>query len=393
MIDLKTAKYKGVEFLFDGMATTGGNRLIKFNFPGSDKQAIERQGKAPRTFSLTAIIPHENYYRERDNLLRVLEDGEPGTLTHPTFGDVENIIPGVYTLTEKLTELGRAQIAIPFELDDAPSIPQQSGDLASQVQARGEILSAQLTEDLADGYEVSPRSPGNFTDALENLDNVSEVFASASEVADPLTDKIAAFRQSVNTFSASIGGLIQVPADLATSVQGLFEDLNNLYDAPGTLLGAFRLLFSFGENDPGVQTTTIGRTERKRNRDLVRANMRVQALNYSYLAATGVEYETTEDLDLVQAELETQYLDARTAQLLSNESIEQLDRLRVRAQKALDAARVNTRSIITIETPRVPLTVLVYGYYGSTDLTTTIAELNNIKQNAFVEGEVRVLTA
>lgn len=392
MIELKTAKYKGVEFLFDDMPTTGGNRIIKFNYPGSDKQSIERQGKAPRSFTLTAIIPHENYYQERDNLLRVLEDGEVGTLTHPTFGDVENVINGLYTITEKLSELGRAQVVIPFEIDNATGIPQQSGALASQVQTQSDICNAQLAADLGDGYDVGLNFSGNFTDALDNLDNVSASFAEASEFAEPVAENIAAFRQSVDNFAGSIGNLIQVPADLATSVRGLFEDLNNLYDTPETLLGAFKLLFPFGEDDPVVQTTTVGRVQRKQNRDLVRANLRVQALSYSYLNAAEVEYASTDDLELVQDSLETQYLDARNNQLLSNESMEELDRLRVQAQKALDVARVNTRSIITIETPLIPLSVLVYSYYGSTELVEAIADLNNINQNAFVEGDVRILT-
>lgn len=394
MIELKTAKYKGVEFLFIGdMPTVGGNRLIKYNFPGSDKQAIERQGKVPRTFTLPAVIPYEDYYQQRDNLLRVLEDGEKGVLTHPTFGDIENIINGQYTLIEKTSELGRATITIPFEVDDAPGIPQQSGALASQVQAQSDLLNMQLAADLGDTYAVDPGFSGNFSDALENLDNVSEAFARASEFAEPVAENISAFRASINTFSASIGGLIQIPADLATSVRGLFEDLNNLYSTPETLLGAFNLLFPFGDDDPEVQTNTVGRVQRKQNRDLVRANLRVQALSYSYLNAAEVEYSTTEDLELVQDNLEAQYLDARNNQLLSNESLEGLDRVRVQALKALDVARVNTRSIIMIETPLRPLAVLVYEYYGATDLVETIAELNNINQNAFVEGEVRILTA
>jgi prophage DNA circulation protein len=393
VIELKTAKYKGVEFLFGDMPTTGGNRLIKYNFPGSDNQAIERQGKAPRSFSITAIIPHEDYHQQRDNLLRVLEDGERGVLTHPTFGDVENVINGVYTLTEKLTTLGRAEITIPFEIDDAPGIPQQSGALAAQVQVQADLLNAQLAADLADGYVVGSNFPSNFTDALANLDNVTAAFNSTAEFATPITDNIAAFRQSINTFSASIGGLIQAPADLATSVRGLFEDLNNLYEAPETLIGAFKLLFPFGEDDPVVPETTVGRVQRNQNRNLVRTNMRVQALSYSYLAASETEYSSTDDLELAQADLEAQYVDARSNQLLTNEALEALDRVRVQAQKALDAVRVNTRSIITIETPRVPLTVLVFDYYGATDLVETIADLNDINQNAFVEGEVRVLTA
>lgn len=393
IIDLKTARYKGVEFLFTDMPTTGGNRLIKFNFPGSDKQAIERQGKAPRTFNMTIIIPSENYYQDRDNILRVLEDGVAGVLTHPTFGDIENVINGRYSLVEKLSTLGRGEIKVPFEVDDALGVPQQSGNLASQVQAQSDILNAQLAVDLTDNYGVNLGFLGNFSDAMANLDNVTAAFNSTSEFAEPITENIAAARQAINTFSASIGALIQAPADLAESISGLFEDLNNLYEAPETLLGAFELLFPFGVSDPEILPTTVGRTERKRNRGIIQSNIRVQALSYSYLNASERAYGTTEDLDAVQDSLEAQYADARDTQLLTNEALEELDRLRVQAQKTLDLVRVNTRLIITVETRRIPLSVLVYSYYGSTELVTVIAELNNIKQNAFVEGDIRILTA
>ena len=70
IIQLKSGKFKGVEFLFSEMPTTGGNRLIKYNFPGSDKQNIERQGLKPRAYTFTIWVPAENYYQERDDLLR-----------------------------------------------------------------------------------------------------------------------------------------------------------------------------------------------------------------------------------------------------------------------------------------------------------------------------------
>lgn len=413
MIELKTAKYKKVEFLFKDMTTTGGNRLIKFNFPGSDKQAIERQGKAPRSFNLIIIIPHEDYYKKRNELLRILEDGKEDTLTHPTFGDVEKVLNGKYTLTEKTSELGRAEIVVPFEVNDSSGIPVQSGDLPSQVEEQQKKTTEEVTTDLADTYEVTKSFAGNFTDAIDNLNAVSDAIANAGDFADPIFENVAAFRSSVRAFSASIGNLIQAPAELASSIQGMFEDLNNLYETPEDLLGAFGLLFSFGEDDPEVLTSTAGRAERKQNRDLVRSSMRIQALSFSYLAAAQIEYQTTEDLDLAQDALEAQYLNARNArslvrgaqpavagrpiepneQLISNESRGALDRLRVQAQKALDVVRVNTRSIITVETPVKPLTILVYEYYGSTELVEVIAELNNIKQNAFVEGDIRILTA
>lgn len=392
LLELKTARYKGVEFLFDLLTTTGGNRQIKFNFPNSDKQAIERQGKAPRSFTITAIIPHENYFQQRDNLLRVLEDGESGVLTHPTFGDIENVTNGVYTLTEKLTELGRAQIKIPFEVNDAPGTPNQSDNLASQVQEQNTAVNTQLADDLTNTYSVDLNFFGNFSDARLNLGSVATAFTAAAEFAEPLTDNIAGFRQSIRSFSANIGSLIQEPSQLATEINGLFEDLNRLYESPETLLGALGLLFLFGSDDPVISPTTTGLQQRKENRDVLRTVMRTEALSFAYLNATQIDYQTTENLDATQVQLEDQYRDIRDNQTISNAALEQLDIVRVTTQKTLDVVRVNTRTIITVETPRIPLSVLVYSYYGSTALVGVIAELNNIQQNAFVEGQIRILT-
>lgn len=411
IIELKTAKYKGVEFLFTDMPTTGGNRLIKYNFPGSDKQAIERQGKMPRSYTLTAVIPHEDYYQQRDNLLRVLEDGEAGVLTHPTFGDVENVINGKYTLTEKLTEIGRAEIVIQFEVNDALGVPQQSGNLASQVLELNSNLTDQLDLDLLNDYSVNLKFSGNFADALENINNIADSMDFISEFAEPLVQNISDFRSTVNAFRGAIGNLIQTPADLAGEISGLFEDVNNLFETPDVVFGAFKSLFTFGDNDPDIRTNTVGRIQRAENRGVLRARIKTQSLGYAYLSAAQITYNTTDDLDEVQQILENQYISIRennqlinsdqtiqtnqlvnNGSLLSNESLEILDRLRTQVQKTLDNVRVNTRTTINIETRLKPLSVLVYEYYGSTELVETIASLNNINQNAFVEGEIRILT-
>ncbi len=392
IIELKTAKYKGVEFLYEAMPTTGGNRILKFNYPGSDKQSVERQGMAPRSFNLTIIIPHDDYYAQRDALLRVLEDGQKGVLTHPTFGDIENVINGQWTLNESINELGRAKLTVPFEVDDATGVPRQSGALPARTATLANAVIAQATTDLANTYSVDINLSGNFSDAIANVLNVSEAFTQAAALAEPIADRIADFRSTLNTFTQQVGALVQAPANLAGNVNGLFEDLNTLFSAPETLLGSFQLLADFGADDPVTPPSTVARTERTANRDTLRANMRLQSLSYSYLNAAQVSFETTDSLDEAVALLETRYIDLRTNQAITDEALELLDRLRVQANATLDEARVNTRSIITIETPRKPLSVLVYEYYGNTELVDIIAEINNIKFNAFVSGEVRMLT-
>ena len=396
MIDLKMCRYKGVEFLFDSMPTTGGNRLVKFNYPGSDKQSVERQGKAPRTFTITAIIPHDDYYRNRDELLRVLDDGLAGTLSHPTFGEIENIINGVYTLTEKITELGRATITIPFEVDDAKGIPIQSEELTTQVQAESTALNDQIEVDLDIGYEVEPNNTGNFADAETNLGGIVSAFNIAADSSAKVTSKAAEYKKTLKEFNDNIRSFIREPVTgkdkLSSSIVGLFTEIGSLFDLPADAYAAYKKVFDFGNEDVAIKENTFGRIERSKNRKLIKANVKAQSLSFAYVEAVQIDYGTTDDLDIVQDELETQYLDIRNNQLMSNEALEHLDILRVVALKALDDARVGTRRIITIETKRRPLSVLIYAFYGNTDLMDVIADINNIKQNAFVEGEIKILS-
>jgi len=392
ILQLKTAKYKGVEFLFTDATTVGGNRLIKFNFPGSDKQSIERQGKRPRSYPVTIWIPHNDYLTQKANLQRVLEDGEVGVFTHPIDGDIENVITGEYRLDEDITVLGRTPLTVTFEIDDSPGIPQEAGALPAQVQAASDLVNAALEGDLADGYDVGLDKAGNFGDALDNVNSALDSMVAATQVVTPITENLTEFRASVQNITGTVGELILAPAALAATIDGLYADLNNMFAAPGDALAAFKSLFGFGSTDPVVNPTTGGLEQRKQNRDLVRANLRGRALSLAYLNAAESTYTTTDDLDQAQADLEAAYVDLRTNQLISNNTLELFDRLRVQAQATLDQERVNTRTTVTIETKRTPLSVLVYSYYGSTDLVDTIADLNNVKQNAFVEGELRILT-
>lgn len=416
MIELKTAKFLGVEFPVVDMPTEGGNRIIKTVFPGSDVQSIERQGKREKPYSITAVIPHEGYYELKSALLRALDSDEFGTLTHPTFGDIENAICARYAVSEKITELGRATVSMVFEVDTARELPIRADALAAQVAVESDSFNQQVLSDLADEYDVDP---DNFADALDNLQNVVDGMNSVADYADPYIQNVAQFRQSISGFAGALGNLIQAPADLAGEIGSLFDEVANLVATPGRLLGAFKLLFDFGADDGDVagatKRDTAGRIQRANNRDLIRATIRGISLGNAYLSAASVDsgidsdaigvnateapvdgvsntYTTTEDLTRTQDDLEAQYLDLRESQKLSNEALEQLDRLRIGAQKTLDVVRVNTRSVITIETAEIPLSVLVYDLYGSTELVDTIAELNNIKQNAFVSGPLKVLS-
>jgi len=393
IIQLKESSYKKVSFLSKEMPTKGGRRIVQIRYPRSDKQSIEDQGLIPRKFSITAVIPHEDYYNERDNLLRVLEDGEKGTLIHPTFGSVENVKAGTYTLEEKINELGRAEISMEFFIDDSVGTPISSSRIASKVQSAVSTFDLSLVDDFTAGYGITSTNTGNYADAIQSALGVPESFSAAIKKIQPLADEINDFSSLLNGYTNNVSTLVNDPISFVTGNVALFASLNNLYSSATNTFSVITEMFGFGDDDPVLKQDTAGRIERTKNRDLLRDNIKGQALSGAYLASVQIEYTNENDLLMANDSLEAQYNTLRESPTLSNQSLLLLDDLRVQANAALSEALLNTRKVITINTRRIPLSVLVYKYYGSTELVPTIADINNIKYNAFVEGDVEILTA
>lgn len=391
MIDLKNGNYKGVDLLFLESVSTGGNRLIKFNFPNSDKQSIENQGKVPRSFSLTIVIPQENYYQDKKSIIRVLEDGKKGTFTHPTYGDIPDIINGEYVLTERITELGRAEISVTFEQDNAPGIPVASQNLPAQVNQQNKLVKDQVFSDLESTYKVTPTALNSFTNSLSQLKKLTGKFKEVSNLLNSPAGTISQFSRELLDI---IDDLINITpnADLTSNaIQSLFNSLNAMFDdSPESQLQLSTSLFTFGNDDPVIIPNTFSRKERVTNNDALRAAVKVSALADSFLYASQVDYETTDDLEAVENALEENYHDLRDNENVSNETLEQMDRLRVIGYKALDSKRVTSKSIVEVNVPRLPLGVVAYNLYGDTSNVELIANLNNINQSGFVEGTLKV---
>ncbi len=392
VIQLKESSYKNIPFLAKVMPTSGGRRVNVIRYPRSDKQSVEDQGLIPRQFSITAVIPHDNYIDVRDSLLRVLEDGEIGSLIHPTFGEIEKVRSGRYSLNERITELGKAELIMEFFIDDAVGVPISSGSFASQVQIASGALNSLLAQDIAGGYKVTNSFTGNFSNASNDALNISSALTSATAKINPLTDNLNNFNAIISGYESNVNNLIQIPESFGSGIGDLFLSFDNLYETASETLIAIAGVFGFGDNDESFKQDTAGRIERQTNQDLVRANVKTQSLSYAYVAAVQIEFESEEALALVNSQLEEQYTDVRNNELLSNESLLNLDDLRIQANSALSQILLNTRKIITINTRMIPLSILVFDYYGSTELVGVISELNSIQQNAFVEGDVRILT-
>lgn len=409
IIQTKPAAYKGVGFLMLVSRVTGGRKDALFEFPNSNKQTIEDLGLRPRAYSMSVIIPHDNYVEDRDNLLRALEDGQKGPLDHPFYGRVENIVARTFTIVERLTDLGRAELEISFAIDDDIGVPQKADNAISEASQQNNILSNSVTADIATDFDADESFFGNFQDAQELADGMADAFDEVRAFTGIITDEINSYASTINKFSTEINQLIAIPQDLANSVHNVFSTIDGLFSSVEATFDAFinPSFFDFGDNDQEIHQTTQGRVQRAQNRDVINRAMQTFALGYAYLNAAQIEFQTVEDIDVVSTILDDEYNKIQSAQGVavsglatpletirgvSNETLTALTDLRTIANKLLDDKRTEARKIITVDTKQMPMSVLAYRYYGNTDLTDTLLELNAVKGASFIKGDIKIMT-
>ncbi len=409
IIETKPASYGGISFLMITSTISGGRKDVLFEFPNSDKQTVEDLGLNPRTYTMTAIIPHDNYVEIRDNLLRALEDKKPAPLDHPFYGRVEDIVCRSYTISERISDLGRAELTLNFVISNNIGTPQKASNAISEAALQNTALSESITADIAAGFDADESFVGNFRDAQELIGNVSDAFEEVQATTGAIVSEINSYASAINDFSTKINQLVAIPQDLADSVRGVFSTINGLFGSVEATFNAFTTLsfLDFGDNDNDIYQTTQGRVKRAQNRDTINQAMQTYALGYAFLNAAQVDYETADEIDSVNTLLDDQYNKIITAQgvavagiatpsaqhrVLSSTTLTALTDMRTIVAKLLDDKRTETRRVITINTKRMPMSVLAYRYYGSTELTDTLLALNAIKGASFVQGDIRILS-
>ena len=418
MFVLKAGSYKSYTILMRTATTEGGQKTAIHEYPGTDVQAVEELGGIPRAFNINIVIPNDTailtYEDNRNGLLRILEQGGPGKLIHPTFGIVENVVVIRWVIDETITELGRASVTVDFAIDNSTGIPEKAQNSEAETASLNSDLQEKSNADTAGNWSVNNLFAGNFADASAILNSVADKFSDASKLGIRLSDKINPFTADLNRFRNSINGLIGTPIALANTITDLFNTTNELFEEPADNLEVFKSFFGFGDDQTPIADTTVIRGERIRNRSVINNMMNVSALGYAYQAGSQIDFQTVREIDELQEVLETQYeivaddlaqpllviepAASPTAQVSlgsrgQDDTRKSLDALRVQFTAFLDDERINAKQIITVNVKEAPISTITYAYYGDTANKETLIELNGVDQAAFVEGDIEILTA
>lgn len=266
--ELREATFRGVSlFLVPTRDMSGGRRGPTHEYPQSDEPYAEDTGAKAESFTIEAVIHGDDYFADRDALLKALRQPDPGLFVDP-YGVESRVQVRGWTVRESTQQGGTARFSINFDQAGRDRFPSGAIDSAGALQ-----LSATATETAA-----AARFEGVFStdsvpefireEARRNAQLQIDAARAIGTGVSPLDDASAAFGRALDDAQ----GLIQsaIPADVLGAAGMVMDAVQNVLPAGEILVNAFLDLRGLGDIDlaeaalaaaPTV-TTAIGAANR-----------------------------------------------------------------------------------------------------------------------------------
>lgn len=393
-----TGSFKDVSIAINSGGVEGGRKTAVKQFPSRDTQTVEDLGLMPRRYTLEIIISDkiidkkkQDYFEYRNSLLAALESKGPGELIHPLYGRIENVVAVSFSLNETFGSFGDTTVTVNFEINDNTGIPQSSGNVITQVAKKNDIVQAAVAADIAENFKVTESFAGNFAAAVDKVNGIIDQARESTAFIGEAAQTLNQFSAQLGGLAANVNGLVSDPLALGQAFTGLMQSVNGLFASANATFDTFTGFFGFGDDGLAIKQDTAGRVERQNNNGALNGAVSGSSLGFAFLSATAIDFETTQEIDELTAQLDDQY-EAVKEGGSSQEVVDAVTDMRVKVFEALDQVRVDTSQIVTVETTPTTSRLLAFSYYGDDTQGETITDLNGFADVSFVEGPVEVLT-
>lgn len=376
----RTGSFRGVSFRTTSHQKNGGRRKQDREYAARNVGNSEDLGKKLPAHVLNIYVVGDDYFSQRDALIRALDEEGPGVLVHPYLGTF-NAQVGSYTLTETVEEGRVARFSVEFSDAGEIRFPDQVTD-----DIQGTINNANDAIDDTKSF---------FEDVFSTANQPSQVLNSASASVKKVTgflnntvkkvrEPIANLTFAIRNLEANVDDLIKRPGELADILSDTFntllDELSNNPEDASRVLGNFSNLP--GEFEPVIGDTPSRNTERA-NQDAIVNLAQQLALSNNAKAIVDIDFLSTRDAlqkrDEVIDEIDNQLdnTDDELFQAFKN----------VQASLTQLLPRTGTSELITITPVKtVPALVLAYDNFQDLDKENEIIEENSIEHPGFVPG-------
>lgn len=391
-LELLPASYKGFRFLYSSIRTEGGQKVAVHEFPGSSRRSIQDLGQLPDRFVVSAILHGDNYIADVSRFKEILSEGGLGDFIHPSQGTFKVKSTG-FTLVEDDRDKGRARFEINFAAASQEVQPIARRSNVGSIAKKSEAVKSALSDRIKTEYNADPSQRGNFTDAVNQLNEISDGFINNSKQFSPNVPGLAEFQREVDDFIKNSKKLIQNPGNLATALFSLFDAFDGIQTTSGNSFRQLSSFFDFGDNDVPNRNNTAGLIQRTNNRNILRTSVQAGSLAEAYREASLIEFQTVPEIDAVSDELDAQYIKIKNQ--IDGDSRRELSLLRSDVRKLFDDQRLTEPQIIELDLPVLPAIVQAQNLYGddAQNRVGQLIEVNDTKDTGFLGGRAtKVLT-
>lgn len=382
----KSGSYKNVAFEYIDDKYAYRLKEAEQSFISADTET-ETLSAEPRSFNLTVCVYGSNAAKQRDDLIKALEDPKSGILVHPQFGRISvKVEKDGFEVTSSADKGNYYEFSINFIKVDADKLkfsvmPVSANPKDALLQAINEATNA-TTDNFTDKVKVKGWLESVADDAASMAQKVaSEISKLTSAEVLPFST-VAQIKGSIDTLSGSAGSLLNYPDKFVAAVM-------NALSYEGATYNFFKRLaaISFTPNKPKYLTET--RKQSIINQQSI-VNLVVQVAVIK-ACETGSEIENSSETEIAKRIEElTNLVETVIDNPLNADNFEIQSRFEKLLQSGVSALHAQTASKTKTITPAdtIPAVVLLYQVGGKklVNQSDTFQNRNKIKNPLFITG-------
>lgn len=298
---LQNASFRGVPFKVEGEGAPVGRRVETHEYPNRDKPYTEDLGKVTFRPDITAYVVGDDCFDQRDRLIEALNKPGPGTLVHPTYGELSVCVNGEIKVGTTSSEGRMVRFDLQFveagELSYPTAGAATANTLVSSCSALDDCISDNFDQFGMDGMP----------DFVQN-----GVVDDAKGMLGYVSDKMAMVDSGISAAARLLQGDISVLLPPPSSGKGFVEQLQTMWRAGNRLSGNASDLYTMIKNFSGITLGSdlaprgVWKTDSKstRNRtqqsNVVSSAIRTTAISEAAYTVTNLPTTSTPSRNVTQ---------------------------------------------------------------------------------------------
>ena len=404
------AKWREIQFIYMASQMSGARKTAVKKFVNTGSQLVEDLGEDQRSYNVTGLIsplrsdeidgsvPNQSihdvqYISKRDTFIKALETEGPGTLVHPLYGVIQNLVVTSYSLEETITEIGIGKLNIDFEVSNATGAPTTSITNVSNIAADNrKVINAAIIS-IEENFEATPALLGVYASAKNKVTEISDKIASALKFPEKLTQDIEKVSNMIADFQDGVIAFTSSAEDLASAIGNVFDTINASIASAEAKYEIAREFFNFGYvTNKILSLVTKANTKKDTNNRTLNNAMNAMSLTNAYLAVANKDYKTVTEIDADITVLEEQIFNILSAPEFDSDTLVELLNARENINTFLDELKLTVSKIIEVDTTLTSARAISFLYYGDDSEGESIAKLNG-SNGLFLSGNIEIFSA